>query len=85
MQASHSPPLDAPWCFFDLADIALFLGDVPAFESRLDDGINHSSHVWQIETHDESLGLLPASAFPPVVAAREMLADAIRALSLAPP
>lgn len=37
-QAAAKPPLDAPWCFFDLSDVAWFLGDADERRQMLQKG-----------------------------------------------
>ena len=57
LQAEQDPPYDAPWSFFDLAEIALYLGEVDNFMRHLDTGILHCTHGWQPETFAKSLQL----------------------------
>ena len=54
-QASASPPIDAPWCFFDLAEIRLYNGDKDAFLDHLERGVNASTQRWEIETFCSAL------------------------------
>jgi tetratricopeptide (TPR) repeat protein len=57
-QAEDRPPSDAPWCFFDLAEIRLYLGDGKGFTDTVDQGISHAYARWQLVTFRESLALL---------------------------
>jgi tetratricopeptide (TPR) repeat protein len=61
-QTLAEPPADTPWCFFDLAEIALYQGDVPAFLAAVDAGIRASVQGWQLETFLKSLQGLGANA-----------------------
>jgi hypothetical protein len=58
-EAELDPPHDAPWCLFDLAEIALYQGNRAAFQARLEEGLSHCignpSHP---RTFRESLELL---------------------------
>lgn len=54
-QVASVPPLDAPWSFFDLAEIRLFQGDADGFIEYLDRGLEYASAVWEIETFVSSL------------------------------
>jgi tetratricopeptide (TPR) repeat protein len=61
-QTKQAPPYDAPWSFFDLAQIRLFRGDVPGFLTAAKAGLDVSEHDWQPKTFLDSLRLLlPAS------------------------
>jgi tetratricopeptide (TPR) repeat protein len=61
-QTKQAPPYDAPWSFFDLAQIRLFRGDVPGFLTAAKAGVDASEHDWQPKTFLDSLRLLlPAS------------------------
>jgi len=61
-QTKQAPPYDAPWSFFDLAQIRLFRGDVPGFLTAAKAGVDASQHDWQPKTFLGSLRLLqPAS------------------------
>ena len=63
VQTGQKPPYDAPWSFFDLAEIKLYEGDGEAFLKLIKAGIKYSEHDWQGETFLDSLRLLePASA-----------------------
>jgi hypothetical protein len=57
-QASHKPPQDAPWSFFDLSEIKLFTGDSDGFLATVGDGlatINEKQNKWQVETFRNGL------------------------------
>ncbi len=57
-QASHKPPQDAPWSFFDLAEIRLFTGDSDGFLATVEDGlatINEKQNKWQVKTFRDGL------------------------------
>jgi tetratricopeptide (TPR) repeat protein len=61
-QTRQAPPYDAPWSFFDLAQIRLFRGDVAGFLTATQAGVKASEHDWQPKTFLDSLRLLlPAS------------------------
>lgn len=57
-QVGNQPPYDAPWSFFDLSEIRLYLGDREEFLQFLDEGIRACDAAWQAETHRDSLRLL---------------------------
>lgn len=80
-QTRQKPPVDTPWSFFDLSDIALFLGDEPRCLEELKSGIDRTAHGWQIATHITSLELIPA-IFPALAPALAMLRVAEEALNL---
>ena len=62
-QSQQNPPFDRPWCFFDLAEIKLYLGDPKAFRKIAIEGLNQTDADWQAKTFIDSLRLLlPASA-----------------------
>jgi len=63
-QSENNPPFDAPWCFFGLSEVCLFLNDEAGFLKYLDEGIfciNPQTLSWQAETHRKSLELLQQS------------------------
>jgi len=63
VQAEQKPPYDKPWCFFDLAEIRLYLGKADEAPGLIREGIRHSDHDWQGETFITSLEFLePAVA-----------------------
>jgi tetratricopeptide (TPR) repeat protein len=57
-QTCTQPPHDAPWCFFDLAEVHLYLGDEAAFLDGIRKGTYASDHRWQAQTFRESLRAL---------------------------
>jgi tetratricopeptide (TPR) repeat protein len=57
-QVKNEPPYDAPWSFFDLAEIRLYLADETGFLENIREGIVISEHSWQPETCRKSLALL---------------------------
>ena len=54
-QASASPPVDEPWCYFDLAELHLYAGDKPGFLGWLERGIAPPTLRWQIKTFRNAL------------------------------
>jgi len=68
VQTGQKPPYDAPWSFFDLAEIKLYEGEGDAFLALIKAGIKHTEHDWQGKTFLDSLRLLkPASAELPAL------------------
>lgn len=61
-QTLAEPPADTPWCFFDLAEIALYQGDAPAFLDAVDAGARASVQGWQLDTFLKSLQGLAGNA-----------------------
>jgi hypothetical protein len=57
-QANDKPPSDAPWCFFDLAEMRLYAGGRASALRWMNEGIRACSSGWQIETCRQSLLLL---------------------------
>ncbi|MDT0631970.1 tetratricopeptide repeat protein [Rubrivirga litoralis] len=57
-QAEQDPPYDAPWSFFDLAEVLLYLDDPNGFLRYLDEGVLHSAHGWQPGTFADSLQIV---------------------------
>jgi tetratricopeptide (TPR) repeat protein len=53
-QSLAKPPIDVPWCYYDLAEMKLYQGDRKGFLSYLDKAIQHSED-WQIETCHRAL------------------------------
>ena len=53
-QSLSEPPVDAPWCFYDLAEMKLYQSDREGFLKYLTEGVNHSED-WQIETFHDAL------------------------------
>jgi hypothetical protein len=58
LQVSDRPPHDAPWSFFDLAEIRLYLGQRDQFRSLIEEGTHWCTAAWQATTCWESLQLL---------------------------
>ncbi|MCC5612873.1 hypothetical protein LC612_40865 [Nostoc sp. CHAB 5834] len=56
--AVNNPPIDAPWCFFDLADIYLYKNEADTFLYFLQEGIYSSRDIWPLESHLSSLNLI---------------------------
>ena len=54
-QMSARPPVDAPWCFFDVAEIRGCLGDEEGFLTALRDGLDHVDADYQPKTFRNSL------------------------------
>lgn len=82
-QVAQDPPYAVPWSFFDLAEIALYFGELDDFERYLEDGVLHSTHGWQLGTFANSLRLasLPGPAGDALQAAIERLSAAAEALA----
>jgi tetratricopeptide (TPR) repeat protein len=59
-QAELQPPFDVPWCYFDSAEIRLYLGDAAGFSTWLERGLRSCEHRWQAETFETALQLLVA-------------------------
>ena len=57
-QAEADPPLDSPWCFFDLAEIRLYADDPDGFLKWLRKGVQRSEHDWEPGTFRSALQLL---------------------------
>lgn len=57
-QARNEPALDAPWCFFDLAEIDLYLGKTEEALDAAKRGLEASSHDWMPATFAGALSLL---------------------------
>lgn len=81
-QTWAEPPADTPWCFFDLAEIALYQGDVAGFKEAVDAGIRASVQGWQLDTFLQSLLGLAGNAGIKGLP-REVLADGIAQLEAA--
>jgi hypothetical protein len=60
-QAEHEPPIDAPWSFFDLAEIQLYLGREDEALRIINEGLLCCSHRWQAETFRKTLDELTAA------------------------
>jgi Flp pilus assembly protein TadD len=61
-QSKQDPPFDSPWCFFDLAEIKLYLGGAKAFVDIATQGFVKAEHPWQPKTFVDSLKLLLPAA-----------------------
>jgi Flp pilus assembly protein TadD len=59
-QVVMQPPYDAPWSFFDLAEIRLYLGDEKEFLRLVREGIKCCTASWHATTFRDSLQLLVA-------------------------
>jgi tetratricopeptide (TPR) repeat protein len=57
-QAKLVPPFDSPWCFFDSAEVRLYLGDVPGSLDWIAQGLAQCEQRWQGETFRSALQLL---------------------------
>jgi tetratricopeptide (TPR) repeat protein len=57
-QVSSDPPYDAPWSFFDLAEILLYKQDMQNFILFASRGTEFATHAWQVNTFREGLELL---------------------------
>lgn len=57
-QTQDSPPSNCPWCFFDLSDINLFLGNKNDCIENLKEGVFNCSSAWQAKTHLASMQLM---------------------------
>ena len=57
-QVMMQPPYDAPWSFFDLAEIRFYLGDEEEFARLVREGLRCCSHGWQARTFRDSLQML---------------------------
>jgi tetratricopeptide (TPR) repeat protein len=58
VQVAADPPYDAPWSFFDLAEVRLYQGEPEAFISLVERGLEHCDADWQPATFRYSLQLL---------------------------
>jgi len=63
LQVADRPPYDAPWSFFDLAEIRLYLGQREQFRSLIEEGTHWCTAAWQATTCRESLQLLVDGGF----------------------
>ena len=54
-QSEASPPVDTPWCYFDIAEISLYQNDKEGFLDFLKEGLDSCSEKWQPETLLNSL------------------------------
>jgi Tfp pilus assembly protein PilF len=60
-QVEHQPPIDAPWSFFDLAEIQLYLGRLAESQRLIDEGLLCCSQRWQAITFRESIEAVGAA------------------------
>jgi tetratricopeptide (TPR) repeat protein len=58
MQTQQKPPFDAPWSFFDLAEIKLYRGNISGFLQTASEGFKFSDADWQIMSFVSSLKML---------------------------
>jgi tetratricopeptide (TPR) repeat protein len=78
-QTQAEPPADTPWCFFDLAEIALYQGDGAGFLATVDAGLAACTQGWQRETFLNSLrGLATQTGIEGLL--RDVLAEGIARL-----
>jgi tetratricopeptide (TPR) repeat protein len=56
-QVTDNPPYNAPWSFFDLSTIYLFLGDDQAL-TILEEGLQNMANDWEAKTHLNTLKLI---------------------------
>lgn len=54
-QTHAKPPVDVPWCYFDLAEIQLYRHQKDAFLATLHQAINACTAAWQVETFYKSI------------------------------
>jgi tetratricopeptide (TPR) repeat protein len=54
-QSQSNPPVDTPWCFFDLAELRLYQRDKEGFLTYLNDGVVSCTADWQIQTFYNAL------------------------------
>jgi hypothetical protein len=58
-QVVHDPPIDAPWSFFDLAELQLYFGKPKEFLDLLEQGVTRSrTRQWEARTCRETLEFL---------------------------
>jgi len=55
VQVTSDPPHDAPWSFFDLAQINLFLGDMAGALDFAVRGVEHANSPWQLDSYRRTL------------------------------
>jgi Flp pilus assembly protein TadD len=59
LQVQDDPPYNAPWSFFDLAQIRLFQSDREGFLEYVDQGLLFCGAAWMPQTFRETLELIP--------------------------
>jgi tetratricopeptide (TPR) repeat protein len=65
-QAAGTPPIDSPWCYFDLAEIRLYQGARDDFLKAIDDGTYaNGTRSWQARTFRDGLDMLKAAGYAP--------------------
>ena len=81
-QVASQPPYDAPWSFFDLAEIRLYSGDRDEFLSLAAKGVDHAARKSQVETFQQTLQSLLNSGvrIPGLEEGLEMLAQKVNFL-----
>jgi tetratricopeptide (TPR) repeat protein len=57
-QAMANPPLDSPWCMFDVAEMRLYAGDAAGFLQWTRQGLNACENRWEPQTFRSALQLL---------------------------
>ena len=57
-QADTVPPIDAPWCMFDLAEMRLYADDPVGFLNWVKKGLNTCTHRYEPETFHSAIQLL---------------------------
>jgi tetratricopeptide (TPR) repeat protein len=84
LQAENRPPIDVPWCMFDLAELRLYADDPKGFLDWTRKGLAASRAKWQVATFQSALqylidgGLTPPGlqdALPEIEARRKELPD----------
>lgn len=83
-QVVATPPYDAPWSFFDLAEIRMYLGDPAESLALLAQGIDRSEALTDLETHRNTLQLLADAgvSIPGLDESLSALSDAIAARTM---
>lgn len=64
-QVATEPPYDAPWSFFDLAEIRLYQGDPAGFRELAERGTECASAAWQVATFRDTLRQLMEGGVAP--------------------
>ena len=54
-QTLATPPVDVPWCYFDLAEIQLYRNQRDGFLATLQQAIEACDAAWQVQTFRDSL------------------------------
>lgn len=81
-QVATTPPINAPWSFFDLSEVRLYAGDSQGFLDALTEGLTYCNADWQPETHMKSLLLLKEGgvSLPGLDEGLELLNEAVAEL-----